>query len=119
MLSHQLTHPDLLNILDNGDIDPILLRIIYKPQSRNPIFVSTSIKGHRRHSQFDLSLLLPKPCKHSQPESSLPLPNPLTIPALESLGTLSEKYPSSDIDSPTFSHVSLLLNQPLNIPPPI
>ena len=38
-------------------------------------------------------------------EISLPPPKPLTIPAFESVDTLSEKYPLSDIDSTTFSFI--------------
>ena len=69
-------HP---HIPDHGDIDPKFLPNINKSQSCKPISVSTSIKGRRRHSQFDPSLPLPKPCRHSQPESFLPPLKPLTI----------------------------------------
>ena len=84
------------------DVHPILLRNITIPQSRKPILVSTSI---RRLSQFGPSLLLPKSRIHSQQETTLPPPKPLTIPALESLDTLSETYPLSYIDSTTFSPI--------------
>ena len=36
-----------------SDIDPILLRTFYKPQSRNSILIPTCNKGRRRHSHFD------------------------------------------------------------------
>ena len=91
------------HIPDPSDIEPILLRNFNKPQSRKPILVPTSIKARRRHSQFDPSLPFPKPCKHFLPETSLPPPKPSTIPHIEYILTLGEKYPLSDIDSTTFS----------------
>ena len=92
-------------IPDPSYIDPILLRNINEPQSRKSISIPTIKKGRRRHSQLDPSLPLPKPCIHSQSEISLPPPKLLTIPAFESVDTLSEKYPLSDIDSTTFSFI--------------
>ena len=103
-------------------IDPIPLRNITKPQSRKQILFPTSIKGRRRHFQVDPSLTLPKPCNHSEPEAFLATPKLLTIPALESLDTLGEKYPLSDIDFlhfPLLIHVSLFLTQPLIIALPL
>ena len=82
-------HP---HIPDPSDIDPILLSNNNKHQSRKSIVDPNSIKRRRRHSQFDPSLPLPKPCIHSQLETSLPSPKPLTTPALEFL-THSVKIP--------------------------
>ena len=65
------------------DNDASLFRNIIKTQPRNPILVPKSLKGRRRHSQFDPSLPLLKPCKHSQPKPTLPTPKSLTIPVLE------------------------------------
>ena len=71
-----------------------MLRYVNKHQSRKPTLVPIFIEGCFRHSQFDPSLPLPKPCQHSQHEIFLPTPKPFTIPALESLDTLSEKISS-------------------------
>ena len=112
-------HP---HIPDPSDIDPILLRNINKPHSRKSILVPTPIKGRRRHSQFDPSLHLPKPCIHSQPEPSLPPPKPSTILVLDSFDTLREQYSLSDVDSITFFLfilVFILLITLLNIPLPL
>ena len=101
-----LTHsppPSPNHIPDPSDIDQLLLRSINKPHTRKTHLFPTSFKGRRKHSQFDPSFLLPKPCLHSQPGHSFHPPKLLKIPVLESFETLSEKYPLGDVYSTTFS----------------
>ena len=83
--------PSFSHIPDPSNIDSILLRNTNKPHTSKRPLIPTSTKGRRRHSQFDPSLPLLKPCSHSQPGPSLPPPKRLKIPVLEPFETLTEK----------------------------
>ena len=60
-----------------SDSDPILLRNINQALQRKSFLIPTSLEHCHRHSQL---------------KSSLPSPKPLTIPVLEPIDNLSEKY---------------------------
>ena len=85
-------HPSFSHIPDPSDIDPILLRIINKYHTLKRSLIPTSIKGRRRHSQFDPSLPLPKPCSHSQPGPSHHPPKPSKIPVFEPIEILVKNF---------------------------
>ena len=52
------------------------------------MLIPISVEGRRRHSQFDYSLPLPKPCNHTQAESTHPHSKPVKVHVLESFDTL-------------------------------
>ena len=66
--------------------------MLTKPHTPKKSLLPTSIKGRRRHSQFDPFLRLPQPCSHSQPRPSLLPPKPSNTPVLEPIETFSEKF---------------------------